>query len=292
MIRLLALTLTLAGTGAAAEWRPVTWRGEAAWAADQGVWTAVVSWERCRLVALDHRDGRSLLFVPREAPGSLPANGGHQAWLGPQAAWRWPPPAAWERLPARAQSLVGDELVLQGDQDDAAWPALERRYAWVGARLRLTVAWRCDGVPRHCLQVLQVPVDAQVALAATPGPGLPEGAGLRYGWGRYQPDPLVQPFPPGVERRDGLLLLGPAADQRKLYVAPQPITARRAGLRLVLHPGPGIGTRLGQPDHGLTTQVYHQPGKEYGEIEQISDDLGGPAGARLESRVELEPGLE
>lgn len=288
---ILLLSLALApGWCAAADWRPVTWRGEAAWAAEQGAWTAVVSWERCRLVALDHRDGRALLYVPPDPPGTLPANGGHQAWLGPQGAWRWPPPAAWERLPARAQRIDGDELVLSGDQEDPAWPALERRYAWSGGRLRLVVSWRADDAPRHCLHVLQVPADALVTVAAAPMPGWPEGAGLRYGWGRYQPDPLTPPFPPGVERRGGLLALGPAADQRKIYVAPQPITITRSGLRLTLHPGPASGRQLGLPDQGLTSQVYHQPGKDYLEIEQISPDLAGPPGSRLASQVDLEPG--
>lgn len=280
--------LMLAPVVAAAEWTAGTWRGESAWVAEHRGWTAVVCPAWGRLVALRTPAGDEVLHVSDAANLAGTTGGvagGHQAWLGPQDRWGWPPPAHWEYRGAERVRRDGGtlELVLPAGAD-ARWPALTRVYRWTDAGLRLAVRWRCD-VPLHALHVLQLRGDALVRLRPQPREGLPAGFAARTGDGSPPlavdlglPQPCVEAEGDRVRLRRGLPF-------QKLFFPLQPVVADLGRWRLVLTRAEHIGAADGEPDGGLVTQAFLGAPWDMVEIEQASPLLHGAG--ELESAVLL-----
>lgn len=276
----------------AADWRPATWRDCPAWSATADGWTATVCPAWGRLVSLRSPDGEEMLHMsdlPDPAAAQGGAAGGHQAWLGPQTGWGWPPPRHWEYAAAVAVRADGPRLTLELPAgEDPRWPQLTRRYAWHDDRLELTLAWHGDR-PLHALQVVQVRGDALVRVQPVPGPGLPHGFAVATAPG----DMLAPHRDAGLPQPDalaegGALRMRRADPCQKWYLPTGPITAEIAGWRITMTAGEVVGTRQGRPDDGLTTQVFLGSAWDMIEIEQASPLLSGDG--ELAATVELAVG--
>lgn len=281
---LLALLFgVLAIGGPAAEWQPVTWNGEAAFASHSRGWRAVVSVARARLMHFGPDAGDvNLLLAPatRENPDRL---GGHRVWLGPQAEWRggWPPPAAWEY---REPATVGQEggvlrLVMATTGDE--WPRLARTYHWDGAALVCGAESTGGSRPAQLVQILQVPPGMFAQAAVRPEPDfkagyvrLPSTAG-----------PFTARFvPPAHASLTGdTLTLRHTGTVGKYGFRPQPLTGALDGYELVVARGAQSGEVVGEPDEGFHTQVYLSGAHEaFVELEQLSPLFAPGKPARFE----------
>lgn len=278
--------LSLAVAAVAAEWRRAEWRGEAAWESCDRGWTAVVSVDRARLIALTPPGGGdNLLFADLKNEFTW---GGHRLWLGPQSAWSvaWPPPADWELSPAARVSAAGDELRVEHPRTDAGYPTLVRTYAWHDGTLHCGATW---SDPRFFgIHILQLPSTAEVRVRAVATAEAPLGYVLLP---IFRRNSLLtdRPFNPAAARRDGAgIVLRHANVTEKIGVVPQPITARIGKWTLTLERGRMEGFPDNEPDLGCMTQVF--VGNDQGtfaEIEQITP-YGGPG--RVHSEILVRPG--
>lgn len=273
-----------------AAWTRTEWRGERAWTASSGGWTAIVSEERARLVSLTREGGaENLLYAEQKDVFSW---GGHRFWLGPQTAWTapWPPPADWERSAAPKIAVEGETLRVRHARTDENYPQIERGYTWRDGVLHCTVAWsdaRFQGI-----HIVQVPKDAVVRVrrGATTAEA-PQGYVLLP---VYKRDGLRanEPLSPKVATLDGdEITLRYGGVREKIGVPPQPIVAEMGAYRLTLRRGEmrGMSESSSVPDLGMLTQAYFGAAEDpFIEIEQLTP-LGGE-GASV-SEILLEPSL-
>lgn len=285
---LLGLSLLCVAHVFAAGWTCTEWRGEKAWSSvsDRG-WTAVVSEERARLIALTPPGGGgSLLFAELKDEFSW---GGHRFWLGPQTAWQapWPPPSDWETSAAARVEADGAVLRVTHAHTNANYPRIARTYAWRDGVLHCMASWndaRFQGI-----HILQLPTHAVVRVKRTVTEALPLGYVLLP---IYKRDGLLtdREVSPAVARiRGDDLALRYANVAEKIGVAPQEIVAEVGSYRLSLRRGRMDGMSETRPDLGMLTQVFLGSAESpFIEIEQLTP-LGGEGEAV--SEILLEPGL-
>lgn len=285
---MVAFVVVLTASVFGGEWTPTQWRGEPAWESSSCGWTAVVSAERARLIALTPPGGGdSLLFAEFKTQFSW---GGHRFWLGPQTAWEvvWPPPTDWETSPAARIETEGGVLRVVHPHTDPAYPALTRVYEWRGGVLHCMASWsdaRFQGI-----HILQIPPDAVVRVKRRITPELPLGYVLPP---IYKRDGLLtdREVSPEVARIDGdeITLRNTGVVAEKIAVQPQDIVAEIGGYRLTLKRGEMRGMSEVVPDLGMVTQVYMGIAhNHFTEIEQLTP-LGGEGA--VVSEVLLEPGI-
>jgi hypothetical protein len=269
----------------ASDWKQTAWQGEKAWKSTSSGWTAVVSEERSRLVAItDNVTGENLLFAPPTKDSA--SWGGHRCWLGPQSVWRtaWPPPVDWEASAADHVEASGTLLTITLPHADAAFPILVRTYQWREGVIHGNLSWQ--GGHHHAIQILQLPPWSIVHVRREIGKDLPLGYGLPQSSGPS--DTLTDvPIPGGVSRLDGdQVALWHANITTKVAVAPQEITAEIGHYQLKMRRGALIGVTETAPDFGLLTQVYLGDWQNpFVEIEQLSPYAAG-TGAAMEILVE------
>ena len=262
-----------------------SWQGEKAWASTSSGWTAVVSGERSRLVAIaDAVTGVNLLFAtPAKDPVSW---GGHRCWLGPQSGWKknWPPPVDWEASAAGHVVASGTLLTVTHPQTDAAYPELSRTYQWRGGVLHCDLRWQ--GGRHHAIHILQLPPWSLVHVRRAATNELPFG----YAW--PQSIGPVETLTGGalsdeVSRVDGdEVTLWHANLGTKVAFAPQEITAVIGAYQLKMRRGKASGITATSPNLGLLTQVYlGDLENPFVEIEQLSPYAHGESAA-LEILIE------
>ncbi len=269
---LLVVALWRLPPAAGQDWTSGEWRGERAWSSVSGTgWTAVVSEERARLIALIPPGGserESLLFADLKNEFSW---GGHRFWLGPQAAWAsvWPPPADWETGAAARVEADGPRLRVEHRRTDADYPPLTRRYEWRGGRLHCAAEWsdaRFQGI-----HIIQLPPEAVVRIRRLVTDGLPLGYALLPIFRRN--DLLVdREVSPAVAEVDGdVVTLRNRGVAEKIGVAPGDIVADVGGWCLAMIRGHMSGMSDRTPDLGLFTQVFLGSEESvFTEIEQLT----------------------
>lgn len=274
-------------TRADAAWRRTEWRGERAWIASSGGWTAIVSEERARLVSLaPEGGGADLLYAEQKDIFSW---GGHRFWLGPQTAWTapWPPPADWERSAAAEIVTEGDILRVKQARAEASYPEIERAYVWRDGVLSCTVSWR--DARFQGIHIVQVPKDATVLVRREASEAAPLGYVLLPIYKR--PGLRVnEPLSSKVATIAGdSLTLRYGGVREKVGVPPQPIVAEMGAYRLTLRRGEMSGMSETKPDIGMLTQAYFGSAEDpFIEIEQLTP-LGAEGGSR--SEILLEPSV-
>ena len=281
------LGVSLATNVVAAEWRAATWQGERAWASSSRGWTAIVSEERARLIALTPPGAATnLLFAELKNEFSW---GGHRFWLGPQATWvsPWPPPADWERSAAARVDAEDSVLRVTHPRTNANYPQIVRTYAWRGGVLHCTASWsdaRFQGI-----HVVQIPASAVVRVKRRVSESLPLGYVLLpiYRRNGLLTDRAVSPAVAKVEG-DDITLRGSNVTE-KIGVPPQEIVAEIGTHRLTLRRGTMTGMSSNRPDLGMLTQVFLGSEESvFTEIEQLTP-LGGEGEAM--SEILIEPGF-
>jgi hypothetical protein len=281
--RLLWLLFAGLTAGTAAEWQPVTWNGEPAYASSSQGWRAVVSLARARLMHFGP-DGTdtNLLLAPtsRANPNRL---GGHRLWLGPQAEWPhgWPPPAAWEYREAEKVSVEAGVLRLVMPPTNDGWPQLTRTYRWAGESLVCGAEIAGGTRPVQVVHILQVPADTVVSAEVRPGDGFPEG----YVRLPSTAGPFAARFPPPAHAvlAGAKLSLHHTGAVGKFGFRPQALTGRTPDHTLVVARGAQAGTVVGEPDEGFHTQVYlSESGEAFVELEQLSPRFAAGSPARFE----------
>lgn len=269
----------------ASDWKETTWQGEKAWESTSSGWTAVVSAERSRLVAItDAATGENLLFAtPTKDAVSW---GGHRCWLGPQSGWKanWPPPVDWEASAADQVVASGTLLTVTHPRTDGAFPVLLRTYQWREGVLHCDLRWQ--GGRHHAIHILQLPPWSLVHVRRAVTKDLPLG----YAWPQTS-----KPFetltdvvlPAGISRVDGdAVTLWHANLSAKVAFTPQEISAEIGKYQLKMRRGTVSGVTENSPDFGLLTQVYLGDWQNpFVEIEQLSPYADG-AGAAMEILVE------
>lgn len=263
---LLGLTLCLA---AAETWKPTTWTSAPAWTAEVGQATVIVAPAVGRLVWFGPTGGGNLLFMP--PGGSIPVggsvlHGGHQCWLGPQARWVWPPPAAWE-AGALTCEIAGARLTLHLPADPKG-PALTRTYTIEGDTLRCSLSWADADRGWHAMHVVQVPKTMVVdPVTAKATPEVPNGC-------RFAVDRLGDVLPEGCTRDGDRLTLRAEKAGGKAFLPQQDLRGRLDGWILAVLPGGTHGKPAGLADLGMSTQVMLTIAESpYIELEQCSDLL-------------------
>lgn len=280
------VVLACVARAAAADWARTEWRGEKAWVSvSAGGWTAVVSADRARLIALTPPGGgANLLFAEQKDEFTW---GGHRFWLGPQTAWvaMWPPPADWERSAAERIDAEGGTLRVTQPRTNENYPRITRTYAWRRDTLHCTAAWsdaRFQGI-----HILQLPPEAVVRVKRKAAVGLPLGYALLP---VYKRDGILTDREAAreVARVEGdTITLRNAKVTEKIGVAPQAIVAELGGSRLVLRRGAMTGMSDTRPDLGLLTQVFLGSDRSiFTEIEQLTP-LGGEGEAVSEILIDL-----
>ena len=279
-----ALCLLSAGVALrAADWQPVTWHGEPAYASASQGWRAVVSVARARLMHFgpEGSDVNLLLAPPtRENRNRL---GGHRLWLGPQTEWPgfWPPPAAWEYREAESITAGDGVLRLVMAPTGDAWPRLVRTYHWDGARLVCGAEFSGGTKPAQFIHILQVPAAMAVQGAVHPEPDFPAGyVRLLSGAG-----PFTARFvpPPHASLAGDALTLRHTGSVGKYGFRPQPLTGVLDGYELSVARGAQSGEVVGEPDEGFHAQVYLSGNEApFSEIEQLSPLFAPAQPARFE----------
>jgi len=269
-----ALGLIAAAPAVATEksvWHPLAWNGERAFAADSGPWRAIVSADRARLVYFGAAGtDRNFLFAP-SARNTANGWGGHRVWLGPQSLWNWPPPAAWESLPARDVAERDGRLVVTLPAVGDGYPELVREYYWGADGLHCGA--RISGGTRavQIVHIVQVPDRAKVlGVKAPPTAYAPRGY-VQVHLGRT-PSPQPNFAAPGhVTAGPGGLDLHFTGVMEKLGFALQPLHAVVDATRLRVERGASTGVTGTTPDEGFATQVYlGRPDGPLIELEQLS----------------------
>ena len=234
----------------AAGWTPTVWNNEQAWQSTHHEWTAIVSAERARLIFMGPTGGENLLYAPRERQGWW--WGGHLCWFGPQDLWGWPPPRDLDHSAAARVLVIGDMLRVVHPWTDPAYPPAERDYYWSGDRLVCQMCW-ADTPRTFCaIQILEVPEDSVVDVAAHPSKALPQGYAIKdSGWKNNVAWPTVQ-WQPGGTRLQMTL----PHDAITLGFPDRPLTTHRKGYSLTVSTGPIQGKVISQPNHGWTTVIW------------------------------------
>lgn len=269
---LLVIALLVSGAGrlVAENWTRAEWRGEKAWISVSSCgWTAVVSEERARLIALNPPGSDiNLLFADQKDEFSWC---GHRFWLGPQSAWGkpWPPPSDWETSAADHVEADGERLRVTHKRTNADYPRISRTYAWRKSILHCTAAW--NDARFHGIHILQVPPETVIRVNRTVSVKFPLGYILLpiYKRSGVWTDREVSPAVAGV--RGDVITLRNAKISEKIGVPPQPIVAELAGYRLVLRRGIQTGLSDVSPDMGMLTQVFLGSDRSvFTEIEQLT----------------------
>jgi hypothetical protein len=282
-LRLLVLLLLGGLSAGAADWQPVTWNGETAYASSAAGWRAVVSVTRGRLMHFGPADREYNLLLAPVSRADRNLLGGHRLWLGPQATWAsiWPPPVAWEYSEPESVETVDGVLRLTMPATNDEWPRLTRTYHWVGASLVCGAEFSGGTRPAQFVQILQVRPATTVSVDARPEQDFPSGyVQLPSGAG-----PFAARFdqPPHVTRSGDALVLRHTGKIMKLGFRPQTLTGRIDGYQLRVSRGPLTGATVGEPDEGFHTQVYLSGGGEsFVELEQLTPLLAPRQDARFE----------
>ena len=269
----------------ASDWKPTKWHGEKAWESTSQGWTATVSEERCRLVAITRGgDGSNLLH---ESSKDSISWGGHRCWLGPQSEWKpdWPPPVDWETSFAARIEAAGSLLSVSHPHTDGQYPALSRTYQWREGILHCRLNWQ--GGRHYSIHILQLPRWAIVHVRTAPAEGIPLGYYLQPIYGRPTTRNDV-PLSGGVSSVDGdAVTLWHSNVSEKVAFAPQEITAEIGDCRLKMRRGEQTGFSNSSPFLGLLTHVYLGDWENpFIEIEQVSPYADGGAAS---SEILLEP---
>jgi hypothetical protein len=286
MPRWLICLLLLTGLGArlaGAEWSPITWNREAAYASSSAGWRAVVSVVRGRLMHFGPAGSDlNLLLAPT---GTINRNrlGGHRLWLGPQAEWPhgWPPPDAWEYRAPESVATEAGVLRLAMPPTGDAWPRLTRTYHWDGASLVCGAEFSGGTRPAQFVHILQVRPGMTVSAEARPEESFPAGYVLLPSTAgsfsaRFTP-------PPHVTRTGDALTLGHTGVVAKLGFRPQTLAGRIDGHELRVSRGAQTGVIVRDPDEGFHTQVYlSEAGEAFAELEQLSPLFSPGPMARFE----------
>lgn len=281
-IIVVVLSSPLYATG---EWRRTEWQNEKAWASVSNGWTAVVSEDRARLVALTPPDGEgNLLFAELKNQFSW---GGHRFWLGPQGSWKavWPPPRDWETSAAEKIEVEGGLLRVVHPQTDRNYPQIVRSYEWRMGVLHCTASWR-DGRYQG-IHVIQIPTISVVHVERVVSKRLPKGYVLLPIYGRDgtltgddAPSAVATINGSHVQLRYGSTL-------EKIGFPPQDLVAEIGDYHLRLRRGKMVGMSTNCPDFGMLTQVFLGSNESaFIEIEQLTP-LGGDETAV--SEILLEP---
>jgi hypothetical protein len=281
---LLAVLLgACASHGPAADWQPVTWNGEPAYASAAQGWRAVVSLTRSRLMHFGPETGAmNLLLAPatRENRNRL---GGHRLWLGPQSQWAggWPPPDAWEYREPATVSIEDGVLRLALASAGDGWPRLTRTYHWDGANLVCGAESTGGTRPAQFIQILQLPPSTVVRGVVRPEADFPAGY--------VQLDSTVGPFaarfgtPAHASLAGDILTLRHTGRVGKFGFRPQTLSGMREGYELVVARGAQSGQVAGEPDEGFHAQAYFSDDDEaFVEIEQLSPLFAPGKPARFE----------
>ncbi len=278
---LLLLLLPVCPAAEDANWIATSWRDSPAWSSSVAGWTAVVCPALGRLVSLQPDGGPEFLQVVAGTPGDLRASGGalgvlggHQCWLGPQSGWDWPPPAGWERAAAELSETAGGTLRLAFTAV-SPWPTLQRSYRWDGAVLVATVAWDAPR-PAFAMQLLSLQPAVQMSVRRTVEDGLPHGFAVRTPASGLAIERVFDLPIAGIDIDGVWLRLVRANGWVKVHAAEQALTASLGSANISITRGASKGRRIGEPDHGLVSQVFIGADSPYVEIEQMSPVLSGP----------------
>ena len=273
-------------------WSRTEWNTEPAWVSESGPFKAVVSESRSRLIYLGPATGdANLLSAPSPLPAptakeSAPNWGGHRFWLGPQSRWKWPPVRDWEFAAIAEAKAADGVLTLLHPRTDAAYPQLQREYAWEGGRLRCTVGWKGGGEPSYGMHVIAVDAPTTLSGRLHAWDRVPHGVVGINGDTPNTTDPLPHP---AITVRDGVAYARTGAGTAKLGFYPQALENRRGEWTLVMHPGPTSGTPLESPDHGYLSQIWVGPAAySFCELEQLTPFMLPAADGWCSSTVYLE----
>lgn len=279
------LVLFWIAQAAAAVWTRTEWRGEQAWVSVSGRgWTAIVSAERARLIALmPPGGGTNMLFADQKDEFSW---GGHRFWLGPQTAWSapWPPPSDWETSPADRIEAENATLKLAHRRTNPDYPAITRTYEWRREVLHCTAAWNDSRF--HGIHILQMPPETVVRVKRAVSDRFPVGYVLLPVYKR--PGVFTdREASPVVARVDGdEITLRNAKVTEKIGVPRQPIVAELGGYRITMRRGAERGMSDKEPDMGMLTQVFLGSDRSvFTEIEQLTP-MGGSGESVSEILIE------
>ncbi|CAA6680178.1 MULTISPECIES: hypothetical protein [unclassified Lentimonas] len=272
-------------------WLPATWLHFPTYQCTQGKWTAVVSPQHGRLVALLHHDSnRNLLhFAPhhttRKSTFGIPHWGAHAVWLGPQDRWIWPPSRNWELSPASPTSIrrTLDSIQFTLESPESDRPSITRTYRWHPKQgLECTITWQQTDASWFAIQIFAVRADTLVQVEAQP---TTTNSTVFFGPDNMGISGLLIPH-----ERGGTLKWH--HHKSKIGMAPTTIrTSNSEGHGITISPDSQALTASEIPDLGHMTQIYTSPDykdESYFELEQLSP-IHINEGGLCQSTVYLQP---